>query len=128
MVSPSAMVVADHPAATKDLDEGLRAAGFTVRHATAAGPTDHPDVVLLSASLGRQRIASFAQQFAGRPKPPTVLVFPQDDLDALETCVRAGFDYVTPPFRPGLLCGRIQRQWERTIAHRIQANFLPTRL
>jgi sigma-B regulation protein RsbU (phosphoserine phosphatase) len=153
----SALVVADRAIATPDLDRALRGGGFDVRHASPtelAARADRPvaqDLVLISASLGPRRVALLAELFAHLAKPPTIVVFPQGDLTALEDCVRDGFDYVSPPFLPTLLCSQLQAYWERRqlvtaleemvaeaslrererdlrIAHQIQAGFLPEAL
>jgi serine phosphatase RsbU (regulator of sigma subunit) len=77
-----------------------------------------------------------------------LILFPQRDLHELEACVQAGFDYIVPPFLPALLHNRLAscrersqladavaemasvarlRDYERelSIAHEIQAGFLP---
>jgi serine phosphatase RsbU (regulator of sigma subunit) len=156
-MSSTAVVVVEPPASTDDLDRGLTECGFTVVHASpaelASTPSlvDSADVVLASASLGLNRVALLAQRLAGADRPPVVLIFPQDDYEMLEACARGGFDYVTPPFRAGLLRGRMAPAMERrqlvgavgelatevnlrayerdlSIAHEIQAGFLPEHL
>jgi serine phosphatase RsbU (regulator of sigma subunit) len=137
----------------------LSAGGFVVHSATeeevyVSSDTDTdigPDALLVSASLGLQRVAMLARRFAHLPSPPTTIVFPQGDLGALEACVRGGFDYVLPPFLPSLLRSRMSSCWERgqlanavedmaaeaslrsyerdlSIAHEIQSGFLPEHL
>ncbi|MEJ2857525.1 MULTISPECIES: PP2C family protein-serine/threonine phosphatase [unclassified Saccharothrix] len=135
-----------HPA----LREGLSAAGFDV---TAAQPADvaddlgRPDVVLLAASLGLPRVALLSRR-AREAGAPGAMVFDDGDLGALEACVRAGFEFVAPPYSPVLLRGRIVSAWERGrltargerlaveetvreyerdlfVAHDLQAGFLP---
>jgi serine phosphatase RsbU (regulator of sigma subunit) len=147
------LVVAEHVLPTPELEQALRDGGYDVRHASPAEVTEHPapDLVLISASLGVRRVALVAERFGQQPRRPTVVVFPQGDLDALEACVRGGFDYVMPPFLPTLLCSQLTAYWERrqlvtaleemvteaslrererdlSIAHEIQAGFLPERL
>ncbi|MEU7528291.1 PP2C family protein-serine/threonine phosphatase [Saccharothrix sp. NPDC042600] len=133
-----------------DLLEGLAAAGF---HATVAQPADvaddlgRPDVVLLAASLGLPRVALLSRR-AREAGAPGAMVFADGDLGALEACVRAGFEFVAPPYSPVLLRGRIVSAWERGrlatrgeqraveetvreyerdlyVAHELQAGFLP---
>ncbi|HEY0496359.1 MAG TPA: SpoIIE family protein phosphatase [Kutzneria sp.] len=157
MAATSALVVAEEHATTRELDRALRAAGFAVRHAVpgqehaVAASAEPPDIVLVSASLGLHRLATLGQRFAADGLSPTVVVFPQDDYDALETCVTAGFDWVMPPFLPALLRSRLSTCWERSqlaiavedmaavanlreyerdmsIAREIQAGFLPEQL
>ena len=157
MRKPCVLVVADSAAGVPGLVPALSEGGFAVRTATedqvlASGETsDWPDGLLVSASLGLQRVAMLARRFAHLPNPPTTVVFPQGDLGALEACVRGGFDYVLPPFLPSLLRGRLSSCWERgqlasavedmaaeaslrayerdlAIAHEIQSGFLPDKL
>ncbi|MGW4401146.1 PP2C family protein-serine/threonine phosphatase [Amycolatopsis nivea] len=151
------LVVADPAARMPRLEPALADGGFEVRTATedevlAGGERlAPPDGLLVSASLGLQRVALLARRFAHVPNPPTTIVFPQDDFDALEACVRGGFDYVLPPFLPSLLRSRMSSCWERgqlagavedmaaeaslrayerdlAIAHDIQSGFLPEKL
>lgn len=159
MRKPCVLVVADDAAGTTQLpglEPALADGGFAVRTATedevlASDEVEGPDGLLVSASLGLQRVAMLARRFAHLPAPPTTIVFPQDDLDALEACVRGGFDYVMPPFLPSLLRSRMSSCWERgqlasavedmaaeaslrayerdlAIAHDIQSGFLPEKL
>lgn len=157
MRKPCVLVVADSAARMPELVPALAEGGFAVRTATedqvlASGESsDWPDGLLVSASLGLQRVAMLARRFAHLPNPPTTIVFPQGDLGALEACVRGGFDYVLPPFLPSLLRGRLSSCWERgqlasavedmaaeaslrayerdlAIAHEIQSGFLPDKL
>jgi serine phosphatase RsbU (regulator of sigma subunit) len=159
MRKPCVLVVADEAAGTTQLpslEPALADGGFAVRTATedevlAADEQEGPDGLLVSASLGLQRVAMLARRFAHLPAPPTTIVFPQDDLDALEACVRGGFDYIMPPFLPSLLRSRMSSCWERgqlasavedmaaeaslrayerdlAIAHEIQSGFLPEKL
>lgn len=154
MARTNALVVAEHAIPTPDLENALRDSGFQVRHASPSELAERPDrssppeLVLISASLGVRRVALVAERFAQQARRPTVVVFPQGDLDALEACVRGGFDYVMPPFLPTLLCSQLTAYWERrqlvtaleemvaeaslrererdhSIAHQIQAGFLP---
>lgn len=157
MARTNALVVAEHALPTPELEHALRESGFHVRHASPTEVAERPDrsgppeLVLISASLGVRRVALVAEIFAQQAKAPTVVVFPQGDIDALEACVRGGFDYVMPPFVPTLLCSQLTAYWERrqlvtaleemvaeaslrererdlSIAHQIQAGFLPEAL
>jgi serine phosphatase RsbU (regulator of sigma subunit) len=156
MRKPHILVVADSTAEMPRLAPALSSGGFAVRTVTEeelfiADPDAGPDALLVSASLGLQRVAMLARRFAHLPSPPTTIVFPQGDLGALEACVRGGFDYILPPFLPSLLRGRMSSCWERgqlasavedmaaeaslrayerdlSIAHEIQAGFLPEKL
>lgn len=155
MTSATALLVADPATCTEELDDALRRDGFAVSHADidslagAAGPP--PDLVLVSASFGLRRVALLSQRLASPAGSPTVVVFPGDDLDELQSCVRGGFDYVVPPFLPDLLRTRLSscrergrltraveemaamvslREYERdlSIAREIQSGFLPETL
>ncbi|MEV5500761.1 SpoIIE family protein phosphatase [Nonomuraea fuscirosea] len=152
---PTALVVAEPgntgSTAVLELDGALRLEGFEVEHAV---PDDlmlnrpSPDLLLVSAALGLQRVALLCQRFVVDGRTPTVVAFPDDDIGALEECVRGGFDYVTRPFLPSLLRSRVNscferwqlsstveemaalaslREYERelSIAREIQAGFLP---
>ncbi|MCK2220658.1 SpoIIE family protein phosphatase [Actinomadura sp. ATCC 31491] len=152
---PTALVVAEpaEPAspAVLELAGALRKEGFDVQRVE---PDDlmvrhpHPDLLLISAALGLQRMALVSQRFLVDGRMPTIVAFPDDDLAALEECVRGGFDFVTRPFLPGLLRSRANSCWERwqlstaveemaalaslreyerelSIAREIQAGFLP---
>ncbi|MFI7700858.1 PP2C family protein-serine/threonine phosphatase [Nonomuraea sp. NPDC049480] len=117
---PTALVVAEpaNPAspAVLELDGALRQEGFEVAHVI---PDDlvlrhpHPDLLLISAALGLQRMALVSQRFLIDGRMPTIVAFPDDDLGALEECVRGGFDFVTRPFLPSLLRSRANSCWER---------------
>jgi hypothetical protein len=157
MTQTSALVVGEPSRVTRELGRALRAGGFDVRHATAAdldGPSpagEDPDMVLVSATVGLRRVALISQQFIRGGRAPATVVFPDGDLTALESCVGGGFDYIVPPFRPGLLRTRLTSCWERGqltmaveemataaslrtyerdlhIAHEIQSGFLPEEL
>ncbi|MDQ3150618.1 MAG: SpoIIE family protein phosphatase [Actinomycetota bacterium] len=154
MTGSIALVVAEPVGRTPELDEALRNEGFDVQHATAgelfaaAAHCGAPDVLLVSASLGLERIGKLRHHLAALPGSLTTMVFPDGDFGALESCVQGGFDYVVPPFLPGLLRTRVTscsersrltttveqmtaetslREYERdmSIAHDIQAGFLP---
>lgn len=157
MAVERALVVAEPSATVDELGVALRAASFEVHHnvpadiASPAMAIEAPDLLLVSASLGLQRVALLARRFSEGHRAPTTLVFPDSGIDAVESCVRGGFDYVLPPFRPVLLRGRLStcaergqlttaveemaataslREYERelSIAHDIQAGFLPEAL
>jgi serine phosphatase RsbU (regulator of sigma subunit) len=154
MVPTTALVVAERADAQPELVEALRAADFEVRQVSAAALAESPalgarsDVALISASLGLRRVALLSRRLAEAKARPSILVFPEDDLSALESCARAGFDYVAPPFSASLVRSRMTSCWERgqlttaveelavaaslrdyerdlSIAHDIQAGFLP---
>ncbi|MEU9890735.1 PP2C family protein-serine/threonine phosphatase [Sphaerisporangium sp. NPDC051011] len=155
---PNALVVFEAesvmPQVVAELDEVLRADGFDVAHSSPDDLTmrtetsPQPDLLMVSASLGLQRVALVGQHFMVDGRMPTIISFPEDDLAALEECVEGGFDYVTPPFRRTLLRSRMNscqersrlsstveemaalaslREYERDlhIAHEIQSGFLP---
>jgi serine phosphatase RsbU (regulator of sigma subunit) len=151
MAPTTALVVTTTAEPQGTLIPALRAAGYEVRTTHESGLTDdrarRSDVAVVSASLGLSRVTEIAQQ-QGRH---SVLVFPEGDMAALESCVRGGFDYVAPPFSAELLRSRLDSCWERgqlagtvaeltaraslgdyerdlAIAHDIQADFLPEAL
>ncbi|HEX5120953.1 MAG TPA: PP2C family protein-serine/threonine phosphatase [Pseudonocardiaceae bacterium] len=158
----TALVVAEPTVGTADLDQALAQDGFLVRRADPAELLDagdvwfaadwsSPEFILASASLGLQRVALLSRRLVVAGRAPTIVVFPEDDMAALEACVLAGFDYVLPPFRPALLRSRVRSCWERgqltraveemttearlleyerdlSIAHDIQSGFLPDEL
>lgn len=151
-----ATIVAAPGRVVEEISEALRSEGMQVRRvdpdavAAETGPGAIPDLLLIAASLGQQRLAVICSTYEldGGTAPATV-VFPDDgDLEVLEVCARAGFEYVVPPFLPGLLRSRMAscqergqltstaeklavssslREYERelSIAREIQWGFLP---
>lgn len=157
MVVSRALIVAEPGPTSQELAQALTAGGFQVERASPAQllaraePDPCPDLLLISAALGLQRLALLSQRFSGEGKAPTTLVFPEGDFGALEVCVRGGFDYVTPPYLPSLMRSRMTSCWDRmqltaavadmaaaaslreyerelSIAHDIQSGFLPEEL
>lgn len=162
MVDSTALIVTEPEAGTAELDRALAQDGFRVRRASPAellaaaegwfaAEWGSPEFVLVSASLGLHRVTLLSRRLVVCGRPPTFLVFTENDLAALETCVQGGFDYVLPPFRPTLLRSRVTSCWERgqltkaveemaaeaslleyerdlSIAHDIQCGFLPDEL
>jgi hypothetical protein len=157
MPSSTALLVGEPSRTNRELGNALRLSGFEVRQATPAdmiAPSDPgfaPDMLLVSAALGLKRIAVLSERFANSGRLPTTVVYPDGDITALESCVRGGFDYVTPPFAPSLLRTRLTSCWERgqltmaveemanaaslrtyerdlSIAREIQSGFLPDKL
>jgi hypothetical protein len=120
MAASTALIVGDQLSLTLELSNALRLCGFETVMATpeevACQPEPEilPDMLLVSAELGLQRIALLSERVAKEGRPPTTIVYPEgDDVATLETCVRAGFDYVTPPFAPSLLRTRLTTCFER---------------
>jgi sigma-B regulation protein RsbU (phosphoserine phosphatase) len=157
MTGSVVLVVAESEGTTDELDRALCNEGFDVQHATisevfmSTQPRATPTILLVSASLGLERIARLRHQLTSDPRSLTTLVFPNGDFAALESCVQGGFDYVAPPFLPGLVHRRVVSCQERSqlsmtveqiadaaslrayelelsIAHDIQAGFLPDQL
>ncbi|MGW3995022.1 PP2C family protein-serine/threonine phosphatase [Amycolatopsis sp. NPDC004772] len=157
MSGTTALLVADSENPAPELERVLRAEDIGLTKVSAAGFADRPgrldaDVLLVSASLGLQRVALIAQQVAVTGASATLLVFPEgEDFQALEACARGGFDFVVPPYLPGLLRSRMTSCWERwqltmtveemaaaasvreyerdlSIAREIQSGFLPQEL
>lgn len=149
-----ALVIAEPGPSAQELDRALREDGFAVEHSAPARLTARsdggtpPDLVLASASLGPRRLALLSRSLTVGGLAPTVVVFPEGDFTALESCVRGGFDYVMPPYLPSLLRSRLAFGWERrrltlnveemataagqreheSIAQQIQSGFLPEEL
>jgi sigma-B regulation protein RsbU (phosphoserine phosphatase) len=120
MSESTALIVGDESSITRELSGSLQLCGFDTVIATAAevtgrpAPGFQPDLLLVSAELGLPRIALLGERFAREGQPPTTVVYPEPgDIASLETCVRAGFDYVTPPFAPDLLQARLTTCFER---------------
>lgn len=121
MGRPTALVFTDSGAPPYGLVSALDRLGMHVRCLPSADANrpdadEAPAAVLISASLGLQQVALLGQRFAATTA--RVLVFPEDDLTALEACARAGFEYVTAPFLPGLLSNRLISSHER--GHQIE--------
>ncbi|MBW4717746.1 PP2C family protein-serine/threonine phosphatase [Saccharothrix obliqua] len=139
-----------------ELSDALVEAGFDpvtadpVEIANDPDAVGRPDVALLAASLGLPRVALLSRLLR-EAGAAGVAVYADGDLGALETCVRAGFEYVAPPYSPVLLRSRLVSAWERGrlttrgerlaadesrreyerdlfVAHELQAGFLPDAL
>ncbi|MCR6487405.1 PP2C family protein-serine/threonine phosphatase [Amycolatopsis sp. OK19-0408] len=157
MSGTTALLVADSEDPAPELERVLRAEDIGLTKVSAAEFADRPgrldaDVLLVSASLGLQRVALIAQRVALAGASATLLVFPEgEDFRSLEACARGGFDFVVPPYLPGLLRSRMTSCWERwqltmtveemaaaasvreyerdlSIAREIQSGFLPQEL
>lgn len=159
MAMSTALVVGDDAGATSELSNALRLCGLEVVVATPDAVVTRPEAVMVSpdslivpAELGLHRIALLSGHFTGEGRAPTTIIYPEGDMQSLETCVRAGFDYITPPFIPSLLRTRLSTCWQRqqltlavedmataaslhfyehdlAVAHEIQqSGFLPDRL
>lgn len=120
------LVISQLGRAPRELHDALRADGFQVDHlatdelSPAIGAQYAPDIVLASASLGLPRLGlledHLAQPGEGTPdRMPNILVFPEGGgLADLVDCVGGGFDYITPPFLPGLLRSRVSSCGDRS--------------
>jgi phosphoserine phosphatase RsbU/P len=119
MASKSALVVGSATHTSRELINALLVGGFDVRQAapdevvTQPCLSACPDLLLICAGLGLQRVALLSERFASQGRLPTTVVYPEGDMAQLETCVRGGFDYVLPPFVPSLLRMRLTSCWER---------------
>lgn len=114
MARPTVLIVGDQLSTMRELADALRLCEYHVVTSTGqelAGqpePGFQPDKLLVSAEFGLQQIALLSERLARGGRPPATFVYPEDgDIATLETCVRAGYDYVTPPFAPGLLRTRL---------------------
>ncbi len=120
MATSTALIVGYQSSVTRELCNALQLGGFETHEATPEEvatqlePEIQPDTLLVSADLGLQRIALLSERLAKEGRPPATVVFPEGKgVTALEACVRAGFDYVTPPFAPSLLRTRLTTCRER---------------
>lgn len=111
-----------------------------------------PDLVLVSSKVDIDVAGQVVQRLmrAGR-RPPTVVSFAEATVPDLEPHVRAGLDYIVPPFVPGLIgsrllachvrqalsrtaegmqanAGLLKYERELQIGQEIQAGFLPETL
>ncbi|PRX97099.1 PP2C family protein-serine/threonine phosphatase [Allonocardiopsis opalescens] len=157
MSATRVLIVAESGEVAPELHQALHPDEFSVRGVSAAqlsadlAPHQSPDMVLVSASLGLHELTHISRRFSENDSSPTIVVYPDGDFAALESCVRGGYDYVTPPFLPSLLRSRMTSCWERSrltqtvqemenlaslreyerelsIAHEIQSGFLPEEL
>lgn len=158
MAMSTALVVGDDAGVTSELSNALRLCGYETAVATPDEVVTRPeamvrpDSLIVPAELGLHRIALLSGHFTGDGSAPSTIIYPEGDIEALETCVRAGFDYITPPFIPSLLRTRLSTCWQRqqltlavedmataaslhfyehdlAVAHEIQqSGFLPDRL
>ncbi len=154
------LIVSQRGRISNQLHSALHSDGFQVHQLAAddlspAVPEQYaPDIILASASLGLRRLGLLEDHFAAPGRPaggpmPSIVVFPEGNLTPLVDCVvSGGFDYITPPFLPGLLRSRVSscedkdrlqalvakmaaeaslRDYEQqlSIARNIQLGFLP---
>jgi sigma-B regulation protein RsbU (phosphoserine phosphatase) len=119
MTKSTALIVGEQSGVSRELKNALQVGGFDTlvgtpeEVATWQERDVQADALLVSAELGLHRIALLSERFAKHGQPLTTVVYPEEDIAALETCVRAGFDYVTPPFAPSLLRTRLTTCSER---------------
>ncbi len=118
------------------------------RPPSALPPTD---VLLASARVGPTSVAAAARRLSRPGSPPIVVVYTEEDFEQLEAHVRAGHDFLVPPFLPALVHSRLHSCSERAdfsqslseaharadrlsserelaIGRQIQAGFLPETL
>jgi phosphoserine phosphatase RsbU/P len=158
MEGTRALIIADPSEATRGLTEVLEGIGLEVARIAfeelpgRAEQYGFPDLVLVSTGLGLQRLSVAHLEFVTDGRMLPTLVFPEDDdIELLELCATAGYDCLAQPFRPNLLRARLATCLERgeltmaveemsavaslhkyerelSIAHEIQAGFLPDQL
>ncbi len=83
--------------------------GFDVSRSLPAPP----DMVLVSADCRVAEVLSLEARFRGSGSSPTIVVYASSDFNVLEPHVRAGLDYIIPPFLPALVRGRLAACAER---------------
>ncbi|HKN97475.1 MAG TPA: PP2C family protein-serine/threonine phosphatase [Pseudonocardiaceae bacterium] len=71
------------------------------------------DVLLASAKIPLETIRSVRDTAAGGGPAPSVVVYTERDFGSLERHVRFGYDYLVPPFLPGLVATRLRTCRER---------------
>jgi sigma-B regulation protein RsbU (phosphoserine phosphatase) len=156
MVLELTLVVSEPSAAAEQLCTLLVEDGMPARHVSPARvlagwyPKEGaPDLVLVNAALDIDMVGQVVQQLmrlGGRP--PTVVSFAETTIPDLEPHVRAGLDYIVPPFVPGMIgsrllachvrqalsrtaegiqtnAGLLKYERELQIGQEIQAGFLP---
>jgi phosphoserine phosphatase RsbU/P len=71
------------------------------------------DVLLASATIPLETIQTVRATVADNGTAPPVIVYAERDFGTLEQHVRSGYDYLAPPFLPGLVRARLSTCEER---------------
>jgi sigma-B regulation protein RsbU (phosphoserine phosphatase) len=159
MVLDLALVVDEASTAADELCQMLNHDGIPARQVTPGqllagwrAEYGSPDLVLVGASLDIDLVRQVVQRvMRATGRSPTVVTFSEAGVGQLEPHVRAGLDYIVPPFLPGhvssrLLACHLRQLFSRTadeiqttadliryerelrIGQEIQAGFLPESL
>ncbi|MGW0807719.1 PP2C family protein-serine/threonine phosphatase [Nonomuraea sp. NPDC002799] len=79
----------------------------------AASDVPEADVVLTAGEVPPNIVRAVSRRLAEHGHEPVVLAYTEDDFGALERHIRAGFDYLVPPFLPALVQARMRSCAER---------------
>lgn len=113
MIPVTALVVSGGSPEADSLHTALRQAGvkaWQVRpEAVAAGLylDLNPDLILVSADVDTQYLASIHALARASPRSMTLVTFGAHDAERLQEHLQAGLDYLVPPFVPELLGRRL---------------------
>lgn len=152
------LVIAEQPSPPPHLMDALGSQDVTISElglpemfARPASALPHTDVLLASAGLAPASLAAAARRLDGASGRPAVMVYAEEDFEAVEAHVRMGHEYLIPPFLPALVRSRLRSCSERaahgralreadahserlvderelTIGRDIQSGFLPDEL
>lgn len=114
MVLNLILVISEPTVAAARLCELLNDDGMPARQVTPAqvlaweAQDGAPDLVLVSAAMDVDLVRRAVQRIRqATDRPPTAVTFSNTAVDDLADHIRAGMDYIVPPFVPGLVGSRL---------------------
>ncbi|MZD04652.1 SpoIIE family protein phosphatase [Streptomyces sp. SID5785] len=115
MAQTNVLILDEHRNVPDGLAKALHAVGAETHARTpgevlAASRGRMPEVtaVLAHATLSPHTVRSVTRRLADEGQQPTVVAFAEHDLHLLDDHVRAGSDYLLPPFHPVLVEARLR--------------------
>ncbi|MFF6886523.1 PP2C family protein-serine/threonine phosphatase [Streptomyces sp. NPDC012421] len=99
--------------ALEGLDADVRVRTPAELLAAAAGASGETEVVLASARLSPSTVKAVTRRLVEEGQSPTVVAFAEHELHLLGGHIRAGSDYLVPPFYPELVRARLRNCHER---------------
>ncbi|MFI8088859.1 PP2C family protein-serine/threonine phosphatase [Streptomyces sp. NPDC086080] len=121
MPNTTVLVVDEDPPVPADLLDALEqvAPSVTLRSLARLGSDPSAalpaaDVLLVPARCAPDAVREVVGRLRHRGADPVVVVYARDGFEALEPHVRAGHDYLVPPFLPALVGARLTGSAQRT--------------
>ncbi|MFF5015658.1 PP2C family protein-serine/threonine phosphatase [Streptomyces sp. NPDC001165] len=125
MPNTTVLVVDDDPPVPPALLDALDQVASSVIRRTLGRLRNDPsaalpaaDVLLAPAQCGPEAVRNVVRRLTGRGADPVVVVYTEHGFEALEPHVRAGHDYLVPPFLPALVGARLTNCSERAVLGR----------